>query len=72
MEFVYNNVKNACINNMLLKLNYGYYFYISFEDKVDPYLRYRLANKLIKKAEGFDVDLSAKPTSCLKTIEISA
>lgn len=48
-EFIYNTAINASTNNMHFELNYGYYSYISFEDKIDLYSRFCSVNKLIKK-----------------------
>lgn len=48
-EFTYNNAKNLSINHKLFELNYGYHLHVFFKDKVDPYLRSCLANKLAKE-----------------------
>ena len=50
-EFAYNNAKNASTNHTPFKLNYSYHPKISFEEDIDPCLRFHAANKLAKKLE---------------------
>ncbi len=45
-EFAYNNAKNASTSYTPLKLNYGFYLIVLFEEDVDLRSRSRLANKL--------------------------
>lgn len=35
-EFAYNNANNTSIGYILLKLNYGYHLYVSYEEDIDP------------------------------------
>lgn len=52
MEFRYNNAKNVNIDYISFKLKYDYYLHVSFEDKVNFYLKSCKANKLIKKQKN--------------------
>lgn len=36
-EFIYNNTKNASTRDIFFKLNYKYYLYVFFEDKINLY-----------------------------------
>lgn len=45
-KFTYNNAKNIDNCYTLFELNGDYHPRIFFEDKVDPHLRSRLADKL--------------------------
>lgn len=38
-EFAYNNVKNASIDNLLFKLNEGFYFRLIYKKDVKSYLK---------------------------------
>ncbi len=48
-KFTYNNANNTSTGHILLELHYGYYPRVSFEKDVDPRLKSRSANKLIKE-----------------------
>ncbi len=48
-EFTYNNVKNANTDHILFELNCGFYLRVLFQEDVNPYSRFRLANKLVNK-----------------------
>ncbi len=48
-EFAYNNAKNASTDHTLFKLNYDYYFRVSFKKGVDPYLRSCSTNELVEE-----------------------
>ncbi len=48
-EFAYNNAKNASTGYTLFKLNCGYHPRVSFEEDVDPRLRFRSANELAEE-----------------------
>ncbi len=48
-EFAYNNAKNASIGHTPFKLNWGYHAKVSFEEDIDPCLRFRSANELAEE-----------------------
>lgn len=48
-KYIYNNTQNGSIGNVLLELNYMYYLYIFFEDKINLYYESKSASKLIQK-----------------------
>lgn len=48
-EFKYNHVKNISTNYTLFKLNYGYYYFILFKEKINSYSKSQLHKKLDKK-----------------------
>lgn len=52
VEFINNNVNNTSIYYISFKLNYGYYSYISFMDKIDYCLKFCLAHKLTKEMKN--------------------
>ena len=45
-KFAYNNAKNASINQMLFKLNFGYHLWVSYEENIDPCSKSKLKDKL--------------------------
>ena len=45
-EFVYNNAKNTSTGHMLFELNCGYHSRISYKEEVDPYSKFKSADKL--------------------------
>lgn len=49
VKFAYNNVKNVKIDYILFELNCNYYPHNSFENDVDPCLKFFLANKPANK-----------------------
>lgn len=51
-EFVYKNAQNRNISYILFKLNNRYYLCIFFEQKIDPYSKSQLTNKLAKKLDS--------------------
>ena len=48
-KFTYNNAKNASTGYMPFKLNYGYYPWISYEEKVDTHSKSKSADELSVK-----------------------
>ena len=48
-KFAYNNAKNASINHMLFKLNFGYHFWVSYEENIDLCSKSKSKNKLSEK-----------------------
>lgn len=55
IEFVYNNKKNANTNHISFKVNYSYYFYISFGNKVDFHSKSYLTDK---SANNFRININ--------------
>ena len=49
VEFAYNNSKNASMDHTPFKLNCGYYFWISYEEKVNLRSQSKLVDKLSEK-----------------------
>lgn len=47
IEFAYNNVKNANIGHITLKLNYNYYFWMSCKKDFNFYLKSNSADGLL-------------------------
>ncbi len=45
-EFAYNNAKNTSTGYTSFELNYGFHLWVLFKEEIDPYSRFRLANKL--------------------------
>lgn len=45
-EFLYNNAENASISYTSFELNYGYHFWMSYEDEVNPHCKSKSADKL--------------------------
>lgn len=52
-EFTYNTTKNTSNGHAFFELNYGYYPWVYFKDKLNPYSRSRFANELVKKMGEF-------------------
>lgn len=46
VKFAYNNTMNISTSYMLFEMNCGYHSHISFEDDVNLYLKFHLADKL--------------------------
>lgn len=46
VKFAYNNIKNAIINFILLKLKCDYYFYVFFQKDINFFSGLIIANKL--------------------------
>ena len=46
-KFAYNNGKNASTGHMPFELNYGYHFWMSYKENIDPYSKSKLADKLL-------------------------
>lgn len=46
-KFVYNNAKKANINYTPFELNYGFKSQVLFKEKVEPFFKSYLANKLV-------------------------
>lgn len=55
-EFVYNNTKIINISHISFELNYNYYFYIFFDNKINSCLKSYLANNLVREL----IDLISK------------
>ncbi len=49
VEFTYNNAKNANTGHTPFELNCDYHPRVSFEENIDPQLRFRSTNKLAKE-----------------------
>ena len=54
-EFAYNNIKNASINHISLKLNYKYYPYIFYKKNFDLYLKSKIVKKLFFRLKNLIV-----------------
>lgn len=60
-KFLYNNTKNTSIVYILFKLNYGYYFCVSFEENVNHFLKSKSVKKLSVKILEFALIYCDKP-----------
>ena len=49
VEFAYNNIKNASTSHIPFKLNCGYHCWMSYEEDVNSYSKFKSANKLSKE-----------------------
>lgn len=48
-KFAYNYAKNTNTSHILLELNYSYYFYVFFEDNINPCSKSSSTNKPAKE-----------------------
>ena len=46
-EFAYNNANNANLDYIPFELNYSYHLWISYKYNVNPYSKFKLADKLL-------------------------
>ena len=50
-KFAYNNIKNSSTGHTFFKLNYGYYFYISYKKNINFHSKSKSVNKLLIKLQ---------------------
>ena len=48
-KFTYNNIKNISLGYISSKLNFKYYFKVSFKNKINSYSKFYSINKLAHK-----------------------
>ena len=60
-EFAYNNAKNASTGHTFFELNYGYHYWVSYKEDIEPRFKF-------KSAEEFSAELRELMTVCQENL----